>query len=240
MTVKEWIIKEQGRHFCKCGCGTEIIINKIHHSRGIPQYIRGHRMRAEKRGLHGWVEEQQGKHFCQCGCNEVIIISRIHHSKGIPKFINGHSWIGKNHSQESKDKQRESKIGKNNVWFGKQHSKETRIKLSDSLKGDKNGMYGVTGDKNPAWKGGLSFEPYCHKFNENVKELIREKYNRMCVMCGKSEEKNGKKLSVHHINYNKQQGCDGHEWKLLPLCVSCHMKTNYNREAWSEKLMLII
>lgn len=95
----------------------------------------------------------------------------------------------------------------------------------------------AVGDKNPNWQGGKSFEPYCIKFSNKLKEEVRDRYNRMCVVCGMSEENNNQKLCVHHIDYNKDQGCNGHEWKLVPLCRVCHSKTNGDREYWEELIM---
>lgn len=63
---------------------------------------------------------------------------------------------------------------------------------------------------------------YCHKFNEEIKEYIRNKYNRLCYVCDKNENTNGRKLDVHHTDLNKNQGCDEHDWRLVPLCRSCH------------------
>lgn len=28
---------------------------------------------------------------------------------------------------------------------------------------------------------------------------------------------------------NKQQGCNGHEWKLIPVCLKCHNKLHTKR-----------
>lgn len=83
------------------------------------------------------------------------------------------------------------------------------------------------GENNPRWLGGKSFEPYCQKFNEYLKEEIRDAFGRKCFLCGVSE--NGRKLSVHHINFDKQAGCYGKKWNLIPLCTSCHTKTTNNR-----------
>ena len=88
------------------------------------------------------------------------------------------------------------------------------------------------GENNPAWKCGISFEPYCPKFNSDKREEIREKYGRKCFICGKSEEETGRKLSCHHVDYNKNQGCGDNKWALVPLCGSCHSKTNNNRKIW--------
>jgi hypothetical protein len=104
-----------------------------------------------------------------------------------------------------------------------------------SRKCEWNGISLFYSGKNAAgWKGGISFSPYCPKFNDKTKEGIREKYNRRCFICGKSEAENKRRLSVHHINYDKKQGCNKKRWLLVPLCHSCHSKTNHNRDFWEE------
>lgn len=95
---------------------------------------------------------------------------------------------------------------------------------------------GKTGEKMPNWKGGISYFPYCEKFNEEFKEHVRESFNRKCFLCGKSETKNGVKLSVHHIDYNKNAICNGKSWAFVPLCLSCHGKTN-NRHHYFNMLI---
>ena len=40
--VNEFIKQEQGKHFCQCGCGGEIIIQARHNYEGIPKVIFGH------------------------------------------------------------------------------------------------------------------------------------------------------------------------------------------------------
>lgn len=92
------------------------------------------------------------------------------------------------------------------------------------------------GSENHAWKGGISFEPYCPQFNEEFKERVRKFWNRKCGICGKSEQTNGKKLSVHHVNYEKMVFCDTTSPIFIPLCSSCHPKTNHNRTAWENIL----
>ena len=88
----------------------------------------------------------------------------------------------------------------------------------------------MQGENNRLWQGGISFEPYCHKFNNNMKERVRSKHNRTCFLCG--EKENEQKLCVHHVDYHKKQGCGEHEWRLVPLCRGCHARTNTNREQW--------
>jgi hypothetical protein len=93
----------------------------------------------------------------------------------------------------------------------------------------------MVGPNHPNWRGGISFEPYCPKFTERLKEKIRETFGRKCYICAKTEKENIKHLSVHHCDYNKGQGC-GQKWSLLPLCHKCHIKTNINRWYWFNLL----
>lgn len=116
-------------------------------------------------------------------------------------------------SEETKRKMSESAKGKSK-------SKETCQKMSDSRKGEK--CYN--------WKGGRSFKPYCEKFNNQKREEIRDLYDRKCYICGKNEKENItktnkiRKLSIHHIDEDKEQGCNGKQWKLVPVCMHCHGK----------------
>lgn len=139
---------------------------------------------------------------------------------------------GKKLSEETRQKL--SDAGK-----GRKHTSETKNKLSDALKGKNNPNYGknLSGDKSPGWRGGISFEPYCHKFNEAFKESIREKFGRVCFLCPKTEVENGKKLSVHHVDYDKNCLCDDVKCEFVPLCIACHSKTNHNREYWQNLII---
>lgn len=78
--------------------------------------------------------------------------------------------------------------------------------------------------EHPRWQNGKSFEPYCPLFDDEIKEKIRNQDNRTCVLCGKSEILNGRRLAVHHIDGDKMQGCDNKKWYLCSLCMVCHKK----------------
>lgn len=87
------------------------------------------------------------------------------------------------------------------------------------------------------WQGGK--KPYCSKFNEKLKEKIRNNYYRKCAMCGGVEVY--KKHSVHHIDYDKAQGCNGQDTLMVPLCPSCHGRTGgkRNREYYEYFLTIL-
>lgn len=146
-----------------------------------------------------------------------------------------HQW-GMPHNEDSREKMRKA-------HQNKRLSDEHRRKIGDAFRGraiaprskehQRKLNEAHRGDRSSAWKGGISFEPYCPKFNNQVKEEVREKFGRKCFVCGEPE--NGRRLDVHHCDYDKSQGC-GSKWVLIPLCVRCHAKTNYNRWFWFSKL----
>ena len=90
------------------------------------------------------------------------------------------------------------------------------------------------GENSPNWKGGISFEPYCILFNNEFKERVRAFFDNKCALCGKTKEENGRSLCIHHVNYDKKTCCNDSERLFVPLCGSCHSKTNNNREYWEE------
>ena len=94
------------------------------------------------------------------------------------------------------------------------------------------------GKNHPGWNNGISLLPYPFIFKALRKE-IRKRDNNTCQICGmKQKELKGfhKKLSVHHIDYNKQN-CN--KKNLISLCPYCHDKTNFNRDYWFAYFMYI-
>lgn len=85
-----------------------------------------------------------------------------------------------------------------------------------------------TGENGPNWKGGVSFDPYSVDFNLSLKKSIRKRDRRRCQLCGEKGRR-GKRLSVHHIDYDKANNDPGN---LISLCRSCHGRTGGNRSYW--------
>ena len=113
----------------------------------------------------------------------------------------------------------------NTVNMGRKHTDATRRKMSVAHSAEKCHL----------WRGGISFGKYCPKFNNEFKERVRNYFGRCCYVCGKNEADNGKRLDVHHVNYQKMACCEEDVKPLfVPLCVSCHSKTHYDREYWEE------
>ena len=88
------------------------------------------------------------------------------------------------------------------------------------------------GNKNPNWKGGVSFEPYCEIWSdEEYKQSIRDRDKNQCRKCGITRHISYKvyeqSLHIHHIDYDKKN-CKPDN--LITLCISCNTKANSNRE----------
>ena len=129
------------------------------------------------------------------------------------------------------------KTGENCPSYGRHPSDETRQKISDNHwdnSGENHPFYGKTGDKASNWQDGISFEPYCIKFNKEFKDRVRHYFNGCCYVCGIGQSELGRKLDVHHVNYDKMVCCNDVKPLFVSLCQSCHSKTLKDREYWEE------
>lgn len=160
---------------------------------------------------------------------------RTHSPESIEKMKVSHS----NRSEETlvrmRDAQKGIQSGEKNGFYGKTHSKESRQSMSATKQH-------ISYDE---WEEFAKDQPYCPKFNDVCRESNREKYDRQCFVCAKPESENilssGKhiKLSVHHIDMNKQQGCDGHEWRLVPLCRH-HHGSSAHTPTWVARIQYLL
>lgn len=141
------------------------------------------------------------------------------------------SLMGHEHSEETRQKIRERATGR-------EVSEETRQKQSLMRKGvpkSKEWRESMSGEGNPAWAGGGSYEPYPMEFNNLLKEEIRKRDNHQCQ--NPSCRGTAKRIAVHHIDYNKLN-CDPEN--LITVCTSCNSRANEGREFWTafyKKLM---
>ncbi len=107
-------------------------------------------------------------------------------------------------------------------------SEETKQKMRDN-------HANVNGKNNPNWQDGKSFEEYGTEFNKKVKQFILERDNYICQYSDCIEIHD--RLHIHHIDYDKK---NNKPKNLITLGTSCHTKTNYNRQYWTEYYQNII
>lgn len=242
--------------YCHCGCGqkTNLIPKSLKNKgwiKGQPfKYIRYHYARLPKTHLKGTKRPQ----YKRRPMTEQERTNHINRMKG-NKYAKGYKHTDEaklkislgiiNNKDKIYTKERSIKLseklkGKNNGMYGKKLSEETRKKISIALKNkdatDPN--WRKSGPEHPAWKGGLSCEPYCLDWKKGeIRSLIKERDNYKChnPYCWGT----GKILNVHHINYNKKECIP---YNLITLCNSCNTRANGNRSQWEAlyKFILIL
>jgi len=149
--------------------------------------------------------------------------------------------LGMKHTEEAK-----IKIGI--ASKGNQYAKGNKPNKTSFTKGS------MLGEKNVNWQGGKSFELYGKEFDKELKKEIKMRDNNECILCKIEHEKKkeeiagiifwqravllskfevsmNKKLSIHHIDYNKKNNDRNN---LITLCGSHHVRTNGNREYWTK------
>lgn len=156
----------------------------------------------------------------------------------------GQKWLDENLRGENHPMY--GKTGDKASFYGRHHSEESKQLMSENtrdMSGENHPMYGIknpehskkmSGENNPNWQGGISFEPYCEKFDNDLKDRVRDFFNGCCYVCGIGQSELGQKLDVHHVNYNKMVCCNDVKPLFVPLCRSCHSKTLKDREYWEE------
>jgi hypothetical protein len=144
------------------------------------------------------------------------------------------NFYGKNHTKESNEKNRQWHLGKkaseetkqkmrtwhiiNSNWKGRNHTDESKKKQSEVK----------LADKNPVWKGGVSFEPYPIGWRKKLKLKIKGRDNNTCQLCYGNIDEMCVGWATHHIDYDKD---NLDESNLILLCKRCHGKTNHNHRA---------
>jgi hypothetical protein len=108
---------------------------------------------------------------------------------------------------------------------GKRFSEEHKKNISLANIGKHQGKLSGT------WKGGISYLPYCYKFNNKRKKAVREFFDYLCICTGEPEYKN--ELNVHHVDHDKEQGCNGKPFNLVPMNNYHHTKEIYNQEEYA-------
>jgi len=94
--------------------------------------------------------------------------------------------------------------------------------------------------------GGITPSPYCEKFTLEFRDRVRSYWGYACFECGTPEfahiDKRGRqrKLTVHHVHYDKQMCCNGSPRDVILLCVGCNTRANKDRDVWEEYFTRLI
>lgn len=91
----------------------------------------------------------------------------------------------------------------------------------------------LSGQGNPNYIDGRSYEPYPIIFNKQLKETIKKRDGFICVKCdlledvARAADPQGRGLTIHHIDFNKQN-C--RHINLITTCRGCNTWSNYHRD----------
>lgn len=148
---------------------------------------------------------------------------------------------GKLKSEETKQKVSATKTGvKPSAATLRAQSIARKRNVSKMTKADRKERYGVNRgkkfteehrkNKSLAAGGDGSLKPilYPAKFNDELKALIRGRDGGKCQNLGCWGK--AKRLSVHHIDYNKNNCLPNN---LITVCISCNGRANKGREFWT-------
>lgn len=86
-------------------------------------------------------------------------------------------------------------------------------------------LVSLKGKDNPAYKHGEARGRKRLGFTESLKQLIRNRDNNICQMCGRKRNKKEIEFDVHHIDENKNNPSPDN---LVTLCRSCHSSHHRN------------
>jgi hypothetical protein len=218
---------------CICGCGNDLPIKY----RGVTGYLKNH----DKKGKSSPLKNTK---FTADHCAKISKSQKERYKDDEEKKKSSMArrkyFLTNKVSQETRSKM--SKSFKGRIPWNKGLTREVDARVNNCYKKSKKGLRKVTeetkakisealrGEKSYLWKGGIGREEYGIGFNNQLKKLIRTRDEFTCQECYKTEVILGRKLDVHHIDYDKKN----HEPKnLISLCVKCHCKTSFKRSDWT-------
>jgi len=114
-------------------------------------------------------------------------------------------------------------------WAQKHHIRTRTVSEARDIKywglpGEKNGMYGIRGDKNPHWRGGITPERQALYSSTDWADLVKRVWERDEATCGRCGKRyNGeKRFHIHHITPFEKKDRRLDITNLILLCAGCH------------------
>jgi 5-methylcytosine-specific restriction endonuclease McrA len=209
--------------FCACGCGEFVEWNND--KKDWNRFIYHHQNKGDNNpSKKKWVRKKMSKAAIKKFKDNPDLINTI--SNSVKKLWDNKEYREKqNKSRGEVYKTKEYKEKRSNITKELWEREEYIEKQSEAWA--KSGLRIKENHYN--WQGGISKEPYSQDWDRELREIIKERDGYICQVCLKPEIEFDRKLTVHHIDYDKKN-CK--EENLISLCTSCHTKTNYNREQW--------
>ena len=87
--------------------------------------------------------------------------------------------------------------------------------------------------RNPGYIHGNGRQKYPREFSKALRATIRKRDNYTCQICHIQFPIRSGHLSIHHIDYDKE---NSNPLNLIALCKSCHGKVHFQREIWQQCL----
>lgn len=155
-------------------------------------------------------------------CKDCCHVKERVERKGIPS-----SFKGKHHTDEAKEKIRQSKLGKPSKLKGIPRNVEVRTKISNSVK-----QVAKRGEENPNWKGGITSENKLSRATFEYQEWrnkVFERDNYICQRCGYDK---GHIIEAHHIKpFKKFKELRYDVSNGITLCKYCHREVHRKKIA---------
>lgn len=198
------------------------------------QFASGNMSMGKKKHIYKFTCKQCGKEFERTGHDK-------HNNTFCSVECSQKFKVGKNHPHYNREGSHCTECGKEILVIPSRLEKKQRWGLFCSIDCKAKWVSrNIVLERSPQWKGGISYEPYCPLFNETFRERVRAFFDYTCQLCGSKQEDCNEHLHVHHIEYNKQTCCDNSPKMFVPLCRSCHTKTNHNRAMYQELFTKLI
>ena len=139
-----------------------------------------------------------------------------------------------------------------NLWLGKKHTDETKQKIRNArlkdgrvpyLKNGEHWLKNISNENHPNWKGGLSADRQSIYASQEWCDAVKKVWARdkaVCQRCGKNhnDELNRGNFHIHHIVSFMVRELRTDVNNLVLLCKDCHKfvhsKKNINKEFIGE------
>jgi hypothetical protein len=245
---EEYWKQQEGPQLCECGCGG--------YAKSGSRFIHGHNQKGKINPKKLDIKPKSEPQLCECGCGEL--------TKPGNRFIN-HHWLKSNNPNPEIPKPEPQlcecgcgELTEAGNKFVQNHQNRNRKQSEEMCKAKRLIMIERYNDPEAhertsaalqhipydEWEDFACKKLYCPDFNEECRESNRDKYGRMCFLTGLLEEgnitQNGKhqRLSVHHVDMDKGQGCNDKRWKLVPLCIGWHAKVH--NSLWESRIIWLL